>query len=156
LSWSVTVNNLQDFQGLTLETQERFASDHPAYPRDAQLALDMAKTAGLKSAMLSGGRTPSPYGEDEIVLISVSGSPSNNDFLSEMRSIIASGPDKDTDIYRHYLALARLRATPCPHIFSDRLHAQEGVKQCAVCGVCLNGTMLYFEDDVLCLPGYQP
>lgn len=146
MSWSVTVNNLQDFEKFTIDTDEYFSSQHPAYPRDVRIALELAKTAGLKSATLSGGRTPSPYGGDEIVLITISGSASHSDFLSEMRQIIAAGPDKDSDLARHYVALARLRERPCSHIFKyigrDASH-----KQCAYCGVYLSGTMLYFEEE---------
>lgn len=152
MGWSVTVENLQDFGKFTLETEEYFASQHPAYPRDAQLALDIARASGLKSAALSGGRTPSPYGGDEIVLISVSGSASNSDFVSEMRGVIAAGPDPGSDIARHYLALARLRERPCSHIFRDitdqgQADNETATKRCVYCGVCLNGTMLYFDDD---------
>jgi hypothetical protein len=149
VSWSVTVNGLQDYEKFTLETEEVFASLHPSYPRDARLALQMAKAAGLKSAMLAGGRTPNPYGGDEVVLISISGFPAHSDFLSEMREVIASGPDEGSDVARHYIALARLRERPCSHIFRDIPDSEQnaGHKRCTYCGVCLNGTMLYFEEE---------
>lgn len=144
--WNVTVDNLQDFNGFTLDTQELFANQHAAYVRDANEALAVAKAIGLKSATLSGARTPNPYGGDEVVHISISGFPTHSDFLSEMRGIIASGPDKGSDVARHYAALARLREHPCPHIFRE-VPDSGGLRRCVPCGVVLNGTMFYYEDE---------
>lgn len=144
MSWSVTVNNIADYEGFPIDTQEFFASLHPSYPRDAMNALAIAKRLGLRSATLSGGRTPNPYGGDEIVDVSVRGTPIYNDFLSEMREIIASGPGEESALARHYAALAVLRSNPCSHAF-DTLSS--GVKQCLACKVFLSGTMFSFEED---------
>jgi hypothetical protein len=144
MSWSVTVNDIQTRESLPLETVELFSSLHPSYPRDAQAALVMARALGLTSATLSGGRTPNPYGGDEIADVSVRGTPVYKDFLSEMREIIASGPGEESDLARHYAALAVLRGNPCSHVFED---VGSGVRRCLACRVFLNGTMFYFEDD---------
>ena len=144
--WNVTVNDLQSFEKFTLDTEEQFANQNAAYPRDAAQALALARAVGLKSATLSGGRTPNPYGGDEVVVISVSGSPAHADFLSEMRGIIASGPDKGSDLAKHYAALARLREHPCPHIWG--MPDDDGRRHCVPCGVVLNGTMFYYEDEI--------
>lgn len=144
MSWSVTVNNLQEYEGFPLETQEHFASLHESYPRDADDALKLARTLGLRSATLSGGRTPNPYGGDEIVDVSVRGTPLYKDFLLEMRELVTTGPGEGSYLAEHYAALARLRGRPCAHVFADR---DDGIKQCQGCHVCLNGTMLYFEDS---------
>jgi hypothetical protein len=143
VSWSITVNDVQEMEGFPVETVELFASLHPSYPRDSQVALDSARAAGLKSATLSGGRTPNPYGGDEIVDISVRGTPVYKDFLSEMREIIRSGPGEDSSLARHYSALAILRGHPCSHVFEET--DRPGVRQCLACKVFLNGTMFYFE-----------
>jgi hypothetical protein len=143
MSWSVTVNNLEEYEGFPIETQEFFASNHPSYPRDAANALAIAKQLGLRSATLSGCRTPNPYGGDEIVDVSVRGTPIYIDFLREMREIIATGPSKDSTIARHYAALAVLRGNPCSHVFEP---LPGGLKQCLACKVFLNGTMFFFKD----------
>lgn len=149
MSWSITVNNIQDFEGFDLDTQEYFASQHASYPRDANDALILARMLGLRSATLCGARTPNPYGGDEIVDVSVRGTPIYQDFLAEMQEIIGQGPDAGSDIARHYSALARLRKHPCAHMFyDDSLTDVDGRKQCQGCGVILNGTLLYFEDQV--------
>lgn len=145
MSWSITVNNISEFEGFDLETQEYFAAQHPSYPRDANDALIIARMLGLRSATLCGARTPNPYGGDEIVDVSVRGTPIYQDFLSEMQEIIAQGPDAGSDLARHYAALARLRAHPCAHVFLDV--DDNGTKCCQGCHVFLNGTMLYFEDE---------
>jgi hypothetical protein len=145
MSWSVTVNNLQEYDGFDLETQQLIASQHAAYVRDADLALALARAAGLMSATLSGGRTPNPYTGDEITDISVRGTTGSSDFLSEMRDIITSGPGEGSPVARHYAALARLRAQPCSHVFAAT--DVPGVVRCVPCGVFLNGNMLYFEED---------
>lgn len=144
MSWSVTVNNVQDFEDFELDTQEFFASQHPSYPRDATYALTIAKLLGLRSATLSGGRTPNPYGGDEIVDVNVRGTPIYQDFIAEMTEIIRHGPGPGSVLAEHFAALARLREHPCAHIFED---AGDGLKRCEGCGVYLSGTSLTFEES---------
>lgn len=145
MSWSIVVHDLPEFEGFEFETEEYFASHNASYPRDAQVALEMARKAGLKSATLSGGRTPNPYGGDEIVDISVRGTPRYKNFLSEMREIIAGGPGPESVLARHYAALARLRERPCLHEIDDA--GSDGIRRCQRCGLCMKGMMAYFEDD---------
>jgi hypothetical protein len=73
MSWSITVDDLQDVPGLPDSVLAGAARDNPAYELDARLAFQAAKDAGLVSATLSGGRTPSPYGGPDTVVISVLG-----------------------------------------------------------------------------------
>jgi hypothetical protein len=143
MSWSVTVNNIPDYEDFPIEQEEFFTSLHPSYARDAVYALTIAKTIGLKSATLSGSRTPNPYGGDEIVVVSIMGTPIYNDFIQEMKEIIRAGPGPESDLARHFEALARLRANPCSHVFQP----VGNVKQCLACKVYLNGTAFFFEDD---------
>lgn len=145
MSWSVTVNDIDSYQDFPLELQEFFVSQHPSYPRDATTALAMAKLLGLKSATLTGMRTPNPYGGDEIVDVSVRGTPLYQDFLHEMREIIAAGIDNESDLARHWAALAQLRQRPCSHVFAEAA-AGVNVKICQGCGVYMNGTMLSFPE----------
>jgi len=143
VSWCVTVNNIPEYTEFPVETQEFFAGIHPSYPRDAIQALALAKLCGLKSATLSGCRTPNPYGGDEIVDVSVRGTPIYNDFLSEMREIIATGPGAESALAKHYAALAILRGNPCSHVFDN---LPDGTKRCLACQVYLSGTMFYFGE----------
>ena len=143
MSWCVTVNDVQERDELPLDKQEFFASQHASYPRDAAVALALAKAAGLRSATLSGARTPNPYGGDEIVDISVRGTPVYTDFLREMRELVTSGPGEDSALAAHWEALARLRERPCSHVFES---VDVGGQQCLACRVYLNGTLFHFED----------
>jgi hypothetical protein len=61
-----------------------------------------------------------------------------------MRRIVTSGPGADSDLAKHYLALARLREHPCPHIWRT---LPDDTKQCVPCGVILNGTMMHYEEE---------
>lgn len=137
MSWSVTINDVPGTERFDLDLQEHFASLHPAYPRDMDAALAFAKAVGLKSATLTGMRTPNPYGGDEIVDISVRGFPTSNDFIAEMREIIKERGE-ETPAARHYQALAILRSNPHPHIWNDS-------KECVICGVHTEGGLLEFR-----------
>lgn len=93
MSWSITINNLPEFPGFSAEVIEQMLTQHLQYPADMELALETACKAGLSTAVLSGGRTPNPYGDDEVVDISVRGMSSALDFNAAMRRNIAAGPD---------------------------------------------------------------
>jgi hypothetical protein len=95
MSWSVTIQNVQEYEGFSHEIVEQMLTQHPQYPRDMALALSLAREAGLASASLSGGRTPNPYGDDETVNISIVGMEKALDFDAAMRRNIAAGPDAD-------------------------------------------------------------
>ena len=73
MSWSLTVDDLDQVDQLPDELLSRVGSDNPLYSIDARLAFTVACAAGLVSATLSGGRTPSPYGGADTVVISVVG-----------------------------------------------------------------------------------
>lgn len=92
MSWSVTVNNLQEYKLFTPDIVEKMMTQHIAYPNDMMLALELAKKAGLKSASLTGGRTPSPYGTDEVVDISIRGMCEATDFVTAIKKILEAGP----------------------------------------------------------------
>lgn len=149
MSWSITVDNLASYEAFPLEILERMASQHDSYPRDMDAALALAKIMGLRSATLSGGRTPNPNPTgDEVVNLSIVGFTGAGSFLSEMRSAIASGPDSESTMFKHYAAIARLRNDPHTHTFVPVLEGDtNGVKRCSRCEVRLNGNLLYFEDE---------
>ena len=67
-------------------------TQHIKYPQDMSLALEIAKRAGFKSAVLTGARTPNPYGGDEVIDISVRGTVVATDFNTMMKEILAYGP----------------------------------------------------------------
>lgn len=73
MSWSITVEDLDKINELPAAQLARVGSDNPAYSDDARLLLTVAVAAGLVSATLSGGRTPSPYGGPDTVVMSIVG-----------------------------------------------------------------------------------
>jgi hypothetical protein len=105
MSWTVTVNNLDSTSLLPEKALETAGKDNPAYRDDAITAFKAAKRAGLVSATLSGGRTPSPYGGADTVVICITGFDSRAvghavsrevaaDFNRTMRETILAGPDE--------------------------------------------------------------
>jgi hypothetical protein len=93
MSWSITVNGVQDYDQFPPEVIEQMITQHIAYPSDMMKALQLAKDCGFKSAVLTGMRTPNPYGGDEVVDISVRGMLEATDFQSEMKKILKAGPN---------------------------------------------------------------
>jgi hypothetical protein len=93
MSWSFTLNGIvQDYELEPLLIEE-MATQHPAYPADMQLALSLAKAAGLKTAACTGYRTPNPYGGPEAIGLSVMGTVEPVDFNAYVQANIAEGPD---------------------------------------------------------------
>jgi hypothetical protein len=100
MSWSVTFNQLQDFHDNTLEAlnalsneqREYIHSHNPLYLSDLESAIIVALDLHLASATLSGGRTPSPVGSDEVVTVSIVGLTEGRDFNKEMARIVVA-PD---------------------------------------------------------------
>jgi hypothetical protein len=95
MSWAVIVQNIPDFESFDQQTTQKLLSSHIMYPFDAELALILAKKAGLKSATLAGSRTPNPYGPDEVCDISIHGFVNATDFISTMTAIVTQ-PSPDT------------------------------------------------------------
>jgi hypothetical protein len=129
MSWQITVNDIDRIaDGAADDVLATVGSDNPEYIYDATLALVCARDAGLVSATLSGGRTPSPYGGPDTVVISVIGFsdrrvshavppqvPPNQEtspaelmpgywpdesfgFYDTMARTILAGPDKEDDV----------------------------------------------------------
>lgn len=73
MSWSITIEDLDKIRELPFAQLARIGSDNPAYSDDARLLLTAAIACGLVSATLSGGRTPSPYGGPDTVVMSIVG-----------------------------------------------------------------------------------
>lgn len=95
MAWSVIVENLQDYPGFSEQIIETLVTAHVSYPFDADLALKLAKDAGLASATLAGGRTPNPYGGDEVVDISIHGFASSRGLVDLMKLIVVQPEDRD-------------------------------------------------------------
>lgn len=95
MSWSVTFNDLRerDSPSLPEATLEYLGSQHPEYLNDLAKAFALAKELDLASAVLTGMRTPNPYGGDEVLDISVRGMIAAPDFNAEMKRIVQAGPD---------------------------------------------------------------
>jgi hypothetical protein len=103
MSWSVTVDNLQDIRELPEAVYDKLSKDNPLYLTDATGAFRLAKDAGLVSVTLAGGRTPNPYGGAEVVVISITGFDSDKigravpkDFMQKMRETVMA-PDEDDE-----------------------------------------------------------
>jgi len=143
MGWSVTVTDPNSYEQFPGDIHEQWAREHEAYPHDADVALRMAKELGLHSVSLGGGRTPVPYGDDEIVAITITGTVNSKDFLNTVQKAILAGPSDDTPVARHYAALARLRAHPCRHDFGQ---SEDGSFFCNMCGVNLEGGRFWFDD----------
>lgn len=145
MGWSVTVTDPKSYKKFETDIQELWAREHEGYPYDADLALEVARKIGLNSATLSGGRTPIPGSEDEVVVITITGTVKDYDFLAAMRRAIVSGPDEDTPVYRHYVAMSRLRAHPCMHDFA-RASEESSVFRCVRCKVNLQKGLMWFDE----------
>lgn len=89
MSWSVTINNLKEYEGFPQEMIETMITQHLAYAADMNLALKAAKAMDLNSCTLAGGRTPNPYGEDETVVITITGFSKARDFVTMMKDIVS-------------------------------------------------------------------
>lgn len=96
MSWSVTINDLEHFVDFDTQLIEDMMTQHIKYPRDMRRALEMARRTGLASCVLTGMRTPNPYGGDEVVDISIRGHMEALDFQAEMKRIMRAGPDEPT------------------------------------------------------------
>lgn len=101
MSWSFSVNGtLQDYE-LSPDLIESMQAVDPEYPHDMRLALGLAKMAGLKSATVSGFRTPNPYGGPETIGYSVMGTIEPDNWQETVKANIAHGPD-DAATEREY------------------------------------------------------
>lgn len=109
MSWSVTIDDIDSIpedipEGLHA-VFAKLGEDNPAYTRDAEFLFATARAAGLVSCTLSGGRTPSPYGGPDSVVLAIVGFDSRAEgkavakslpspgFYNQMRATILSGPD---------------------------------------------------------------
>lgn len=143
MSWSVTV---VDPNGITVHNpfakfHEEWARENPAYPVDADMALELARRLMLKGATLAGGRTPviaPDGGPDEVVVVTITGSANSKDFLALMHKLTTQGPDEDTAVGQHYKALEYLRKYPCKHEFHQ--------SRCLICGVYFEGGLFHFVE----------
>lgn len=109
MSWSITVEDLDQIDPAPPhELEQKFsklAEDNPEYENDAYQAFALARECGLVAATLSGGRTPSPYGGPDSVVIAVTGFSSRAeghavpksrvDFYAQTRDNIFAGPDDE-------------------------------------------------------------
>jgi len=97
VSWSITVVDLQkNAQEVFREDiVAKFLSQHPEHFNDLCAAMGAAQALGLSAATLAGGRTPSPYNDDEVVMLTIAGVVTGKDFNATMKSMIAAGPDAE-------------------------------------------------------------
>lgn len=102
MSWSITVNDLlaNAEEVWRQDIIEQFISQNPEYAVDLGAALGAARQIGLASATLSGGRTPTPGSDDEVVVISITGMVTAKDFNSAMQRILNTGADAEALAHR--------------------------------------------------------
>lgn len=91
-TWAVVINDLGTYEGFDLGMLNTQRVEHPSFPEDMFLALDMARALNLRSCVLSGMRHDTPYGNDELVDVSVKGFMADGDFTGSMKRVIESGP----------------------------------------------------------------
>lgn len=100
MSWSVTIDDLQQVTELPPAVLAKISEDNPEYEQDAVGAFVLAKVAGLASAALSGGRTPNPYAKDEVVNFSIVGHTRNRQFTSAMQqTVVAPDIESEDDLF---------------------------------------------------------
>lgn len=113
MTWAITINDLDKIDELPSEIYDKACGENVEYQGDALGAFVTAKERGLVSATISGGRTPSPYGGPDTVIISIVGFNNHNeghavppmaarDFNSEVLRNIGAGPDDEEDEYDGY------------------------------------------------------
>lgn len=101
MSWSVVFDDLSINQ-IPDNIWQEVGKDNPLYRQDLEIAFNAALKAGLVSATLMGGRTPSPYGGADTVLISIHGFDSyaigeavvKRGHDDQVRDNILAGPDE--------------------------------------------------------------
>lgn len=89
----MTFNNFDGTAEIPDAVLEDMLTQHPKYGDDMYAALELAKDRGFTTVVLTGMRTVSPYGGDEVVDISVRGMMKATDFQGTMKEIIARGPE---------------------------------------------------------------
>lgn len=93
MSWAVTFNEINEKTRYDTDEVEYMMTQHIMYPADMELALKLAREAGVKSGTLSGCRTPNPSGGPEVVDISIRGLVEPADFNLMIKKILGTGPD---------------------------------------------------------------
>lgn len=97
MSWSFTVNDVVQGFEIPPAVTEEFRRENEAYPADMLLALKLAQEMGLKTATLTGYRTPSPYGGPDSIGVSVMGTIEASDWFGYVKANIEAGPDEETN-----------------------------------------------------------
>lgn len=143
--WSVTIHGLE-FYTFEEETLQAFY-EHPEYQHDANIALEMAKRAGLKSATLTGMRAPNPYGGDEVVDISIRGMAKAPDFQAAMSEIIKE-PAYDSLSLMHYRAEEYMQNNKCNHDLTP-VNDETGHMACKLCVIHIQNGLLHLQEDCL-------
>jgi hypothetical protein len=93
MSWAFTLNGaVEDYQ-LDPALTGLFGTINEAYPADMELGLRLAKDMGLKTANISGFRTPSPYGGPDTIGVNVVGTIEAEDWFGYVKANIAAGPE---------------------------------------------------------------
>lgn len=92
MSYSLTINNVQTYPGFDEKLIEDMLRTNPRYPEMMNAGVMTAVHLGMASAVITVMATPNPYGDDEVVDISVRGMMSGVSFQDAMKKIIAAGP----------------------------------------------------------------
>lgn len=92
MTWSFVFNDMQSAE-IPEHLMDQQGAENPSYPADIRLALSLAKDLGLSAGAITGFRMVSPYGDDEVVDVSVRGRLVSHDFVGDTRRDITAGPD---------------------------------------------------------------
>lgn len=99
MSWSLTIDNLPYYRGPEPADIEKIARDNISCVEDAYAALALARARGLASCTITGGRTPTPASDDEVIDISIRGMAVAQELRSAVKRILDAGPDETTHVW---------------------------------------------------------
>lgn len=99
MSWSLTIDDLPNYPGPSLDDFERIARDNVSCVDDMLAAMSLASQRGLASCVLTGGRTPTPTSDDEIIDISIRGMAVAQELRTAILDALKSGPDDSTTLW---------------------------------------------------------
>lgn len=96
MSYSLTIDNIQMYGGFDEAQISDMLRVHPRYPEMMNAGVLTAVKLGMRSAVITVISTPNPYGDDEVVDVSVRGMMKATSFQEAMKRNIKAGPDVKT------------------------------------------------------------
>lgn len=92
MSYSLTIDNVQMYPGFDEAIIQDMLRVNPRYPELMNAGVLTAVKLGMSSAVITVIITPNPYGDDEVIDVSVRGMTRATSFQEAMMRNIAAGP----------------------------------------------------------------